>query len=70
MKFLKPITDVIKMRTSCRTYDTRGIEEEIIQKLNKYIEEINLESKDKARFIIINLIIQLKNSVHMELFLG
>jgi len=54
MKFQKPITEVIKMRKSCRTYDSKGIEGEIIQKLNKYIEEINLDAKGKARFIIIN----------------
>lgn len=54
MKFQKPITEVIKMRTSCRTYASKVIEDEIIQKLNNYIEEINLEAKDKARFILIN----------------
>jgi len=54
MKFQKPITEVIKMRTSCRTYDSKVIEEGIIKKLNNYIEEINLEAKAKARFIIIN----------------
>jgi len=54
MKFQKPITEVIEMRKSCRTYDSKVIEDEIIQKLNNYIEEINFESKDKARFKIIN----------------
>lgn len=54
MKFQKTITEIIKMRTSCRTFDSQTIEDDIIQKLNIYIEEINLQAKDKARFIILN----------------
>lgn len=54
MKFQKPITEVIKMRTSCRTYDFHDIENEVVQKLYNYTEEINSEAKGKARFKIIN----------------
>jgi len=54
MKFQKPITEIIKMRSSCRTYDSREVEDETLQKLNDYIEEINSEAKGRARFIIIN----------------
>lgn len=60
MNFHKHITEVIKIRSSCRTYDLQDIEESVLVKLKSYIEEINQESNNSntsntnARFLIIN----------------
>jgi hypothetical protein len=57
MNFHKHITEVIKIRSSCRTYDLQEIEESVLFKLKSYIEEINHEcnnSNTNARFLIIN----------------
>lgn len=54
MEFQKLVAELIKERTSTRTFDTKDIDKFILQKLQDYIEEINNETKIKARFIIIN----------------
>jgi hypothetical protein len=59
MNFHKHITEVIKIRSSCRTYGLQEIEESVLVKLKSYIEEINHEcnnSNTNARFLIINKI--------------
>lgn len=54
MNFHKHITEVIKIRSSCRTYDLQDIEESVLVKLKSFIEEINHECKNNERFLIIN----------------
>lgn len=52
MKFQKSVIELIKMRTSCRSFDERDIESIVLKKLNDYIEDINEETKIKARFVL------------------
>lgn len=59
MKLQKSSIEIIKMRSSCRTFDSCDIEDEKLQKLKDYIEEINTETKIRARFLFIK---QQKNS--------
>lgn len=54
MDFQQHITEVIKIRSSCRTYDLQKIEKSILDKLKSYIEEINQECKNNERFLIID----------------
>lgn len=54
MKFEKSVIDLIKTRTSTRTFDTVEIEKEKLQKLNAYLDDINEDavtlSNIKAKF--------------------
>ena len=59
MKLQKSSIEIIKTRSSCRTFDSCDIEDEKLQKLKDYIEEVNNETKIKARFLFIK---QNKNS--------
>lgn len=54
MEFKKPIIDIIKQRTSTRTYDGSALEQKDFEILSAYLEEINKEIKIKARFIIVS----------------
>ena len=45
-------TELIKQRTSIRSFDHKEIEPIKLEKLRDYIEHINRESKIKARFIL------------------
>lgn len=54
MEFQKSVIELIKMRTSCRSYNRRDIENIALQKLEGYIKRINEEAKIKVRFVFIN----------------
>lgn len=54
MEYKKSIISLIKERTSTRTYDGKGLEEEHLHELNAYLDKINQENKIKARFIIVS----------------
>ncbi|WP_313339849.1 nitroreductase family protein [Sedimentibacter sp.] len=54
MNFQNHITEIIKIRSSCRTYDLKKINDTVFEKLNSHIEEINQEAKNNERFLIIN----------------
>ena len=51
MEFKKSVIELIKNRTSCRTFNTNGIDNLALQKLKNYIAKINAETKIKARFL-------------------
>ena len=53
MEFQKSVIELIKMRTSSRTFDQRGVENSSLEKLKDYITKINEETKIKARFMFI-----------------
>jgi hypothetical protein len=46
------IIELIKIRKSCRTFETKKIESITLQKLKDFISEINKQSKIKARYVI------------------
>lgn len=52
MEFQKSIIELIKIRTSSRTYDGREIDTIALQKLNTFIMEINAEKIINGRFIL------------------
>ena len=52
MKTKNTATELIKLRTSTRSFDNEGIEATKFEKLKDYIENINKETKIKARFIL------------------
>lgn len=52
MKFKKSVIELIKMRTSVRSFDDIEIKSSDLKRLKDYIDEINKESKIKARFIL------------------
>nr|WP_312578940.1 nitroreductase family protein [Sedimentibacter sp.] len=54
MEFKKLATELIKTRTSTRTFDSKSIDKKILQQFNDYISEINSEAKIKARFKLIS----------------
>jgi nitroreductase len=54
MELKKLATELIKERTSTRTFDTNEIDKDRLEKLNDFISKINEETKIKARFIIIS----------------
>jgi nitroreductase len=55
MNFQKHITEVIKIRSSCRTYDDlQEVDKAVLEKLNSFIEEINQAAKNNERFLIIH----------------
>ncbi|MGB4438289.1 MAG: nitroreductase family protein [Sedimentibacter sp.] len=54
MKLQKSVIEIIKMRSSCRTFDSKDIDDDILQKLKDYIDEINNESTIKARFLVVD----------------
>lgn len=53
MGFNKSIIEIIKSRYSCRSYDGKPLDGAAEKKLSDYMDEINLETKIKARFIYI-----------------
>jgi len=54
MEFKNAFIDLIKRRTSSRTYESKDIESETLQKLKNFIADINKEINTKARFMVIN----------------
>jgi nitroreductase len=62
MEFQNSVIDLIKKRTSSRTYESKNIESETLQKLKDFIAEINKEVNIKARFTVINNDINNKGS--------
>lgn len=54
IKYNKSITELVKTRTSIRTYDNTSINKEILNKLNEFITDIKGTFKAKVRFKIIN----------------
>ncbi len=54
MEFKKSVIDLIKERKSTRTYDGRALEEVDLKKFNSYLDELNSETKIKARFKIVS----------------
>lgn len=60
MKFENKVIDLIKRRTSTRTFDTKEIESNQLQKIEAYLAEINEDaialSGIKARFVLSNFI--------------
>jgi len=54
MKLQKSVIETIKIRSSCRTFDSKYIDDDIFQKLKYYIDEINNKSTIKARFLVVN----------------
>ncbi len=54
MDFQNSVIDIIKKRTSVRTFDKRNIDKETLQKLNDYISEINNAADTNIRFMIID----------------
>ncbi|SHJ38116.1 nitroreductase family protein [Parasporobacterium paucivorans] len=53
MEYSKSIVEVIKERTSSRTFDGRKIDEIALRKLSDYIAQINQENKIKGRFVLV-----------------
>jgi nitroreductase len=62
MEFQNSVIDLIKKRTSSRTYESKNIESETLQKLKDFIAEINKDINIKARFTVINNDINNKGS--------
>jgi len=54
MKLQKSVIEIIKMRSSCRSFDSKNIDDDILQKLKNFIDEINNEATIKAKFLLIN----------------
>lgn len=54
MEFQNSIINIIKKRTSVRTYEERVIDKETLQKLKCYISEINSTANINAKFMIVN----------------
>ena len=50
MEFEKSIIENIKARYSCRSYDSKPLEEDLVAKLSAYMEEMNIQTKIRARF--------------------
>ena len=48
------ITETIKKRYSCRTYDTKPVEESLVMNLSEYVKTVNQKIKIKARLICIS----------------
>lgn len=53
MEFQKSIIELIKTRTSSRSYDERELDAASLQELKGYIEEINQQKQIKARFQLV-----------------
>jgi hypothetical protein len=53
MEFQKSVIELIKMRTSSRSFDQKDIDSIILKKLKDYITKINEETKLRVRFIFI-----------------
>lgn len=53
MEFQKSVIELIKMRTSSRSFDQKNIQSLTLKKLNDYITKINEETKIKAKIIFI-----------------
>ncbi len=54
MEYKKSIINLIKERTSTRTYDGRALDKDHLDKLNAFLDEINKETNIKSRFKIIS----------------
>lgn len=54
MELDKSAIELIKVRTSTRSYDEREIEKNTLEKLKTYIEKINEETQIRARFVFTN----------------
>lgn len=54
MEWEKPAQDLIRERRSCRTFDSRKIEPEKLEKLNAFIDEMN-KGVSKMRFTLFAL---------------
>ncbi|WAG46254.1 nitroreductase [Clostridium estertheticum] len=53
MEFQKSVIELIKMRTSSRSFDQKNIESLTLKKLKDYIKKSNEETKLRARVIVI-----------------
>ncbi|MEI6132663.1 MAG: nitroreductase family protein [Bacillota bacterium] len=54
MSHKNSVIESIKKRYSCRTFDPKPLEEQLVKKLNDFIVTINAKTKIKARFICIS----------------
>jgi hypothetical protein len=54
MEFRKSVTELIRIRKSCRTYDGRPIEDTTLPELAHFITKINEEAKIGGRFLLVN----------------
>jgi len=52
MEFQKSVIELIKMRTSSRSFDQKNIESITLKKLKDYIIKINDETKLRVKFIL------------------
>ena len=52
MEFQKPVSELIKIRKSYRSYNGRDIESATRQKLEDYIAKISIDTKIKVRFVL------------------
>ena len=52
MEFQKSVIELIKMRTSSRSFDKKNIESVTLKKLKDYIEKSNEETKLRVRIIV------------------
>lgn len=63
--FNKPITEIIKSRTSIRTYDPIALNEEEKQNLNNYIKTIDAPFNGSVRFKIVDNAAALNNNIKL-----
>jgi hypothetical protein len=54
MEFQRSVTELIRIRKSCRTYDGRSIEHTTLQELADFVTNINREAKIGGRFLLVN----------------
>lgn len=52
--FNQPVADLIKKRVSCRSFDGRGLENELLEALGKFPAGLELPFKSRLRFGIID----------------
>jgi nitroreductase len=60
--FAKPITEIIKSRSSVRTYLNKPLPTEIKEQINQYISELKEQIDIKVRFRLIDSAVALKES--------
>ena len=54
MKYQKPAVEIMRERTSCRSFSDKKMDKECLLKLEDAIEEINREMNIKARFLTLS----------------
>lgn len=65
MEYKNAVLDLIKVRVSTRTFDSKKLDEQTITIINDYLEELTKTANIKARFVFVSMLLQNSNDANI-----